>query len=165
MRIAGNFSPDPEIIDQQELDISQLDTDPASGSEEAVGPITVRINRTDELGNPIGYSLTTETDWDTSIEIYDLDDNLIGSSYSDIYGYSQKTTWETLFNQHGIAIGHRHTSVSSDDSFRDHWIEIYDTDGNLLSNTYSSSNGDWETIERVPLPTSQSDQCLSATLF
>jgi hypothetical protein len=152
MRIAGTFSSDPEFMDQQELDISQLHGKPASGSEETVGTTIVRINRTDELGNPIGYSLTTATDWDTSIENYDLDDNLTGSSYSDIYGYSQNTSQEALFNQHGIAIGYRHTSESSDDSFSDHWVEIYDTDDNLLSSTYSNSNGDWETIERVLPP-------------
>jgi hypothetical protein len=152
MRIAGTFSTDTEIMGQQESDILPADGDPASGSEDNVGTTTVRTNRTDGLGNRIGYTLTTATDWDTCIEIYDLDDNLIGSSYSDIYGYSQNTTREALFNQHGIAIAYRHTSESSDDSFSDQWVEIYDTDGNLLSSTYSNSNGDWETIERVLPP-------------
>jgi hypothetical protein len=149
MRMAVTFSSDPEIMDQQEWRISQLDADPASGFEENVCPRTVRINRTDGLGNQIGYSLTTETEWDSSIEFYDLNDNLISSSYSDIHGYSQNTTRKALLNQHGTVIGIRHTSASSDDSFSDQWVEIYDTDGNLLSSTYSNSDGHWETIERV----------------
>jgi hypothetical protein len=153
MRMAGTFSSNPEIMDQREWCISQLlDADPASGFAENASPRAVRINRTDGLGNQIGYSLTTETEWDSSIEIYDLNDNLISSSHSDIHGYSQNTTRKAHLNQHRTVIGIRHTSASSDDSFSDQWVEIYDTDGNLLSSTYSNSDGHWETIERVLPP-------------
>jgi hypothetical protein len=31
-------------------------------------------------------------------------------------------------------------------------VEIYDTDGNLLSSSYSSSNGDWENTTRTSPP-------------
>jgi hypothetical protein len=112
----------------------------------------VRVDRTDESGNVIGYSLITETEWDSTVEAYDLDHNLISSSYTDQHGYSQHSTWEVLLDATGAVVGQRYTSVSSDGSYSDQSVELHDTEGNLLSSTYNSSDGSWQTSTRVAPP-------------
>lgn len=135
------------------------DWDPEA-EEQIVGPddsadsSTVRTDRNDESGNVIGYSLTTETEWFTMVENYDLDNNLISGTYTDLdgYSYSHSSSWESVFDSDGRIAGRRHIAISSDDSYSDSRVEIYDTEGNLLSSTYSSTHGDWETSTRTAPP-------------
>ena len=114
----------------------------------------LRIDRNDEFGNVIGYSLTTETEWYTLVENYDLDNNLISGTYTDLdgYFYSYSSTWESIFDSDGLLAGQRHLASFSDGSYSDSRVEIYDTDGNLLSSSYSSSDGDWENTTRTSPP-------------
>ena len=142
-----DYWPEPAELDGSQNDEGSVV--PADWHPEAA---PTRIDHTDEFGTLIGYSLITETEWDTYTENFDLDDNLISSTYTNTNGYSQTSTWEALLDQHGDVVGQRHSSVSSDSSFSDSWIETYDTQENLLSSTYSSSDGDWESIERVLPP-------------
>jgi hypothetical protein len=130
-------------LDDQPLDPHQPDSHSAP---------TVRVDRTDDSGNVIGYSLITETEWDSTIETYDLDHNLISSSYTNQHGYSQHSTWDVLLDATGAVAGQRYTSVSSDGSYSDQSVELYDTEGNLLSSTYNSSDGSWQTSTRVAPP-------------
>lgn len=157
MRLA---SPNPSISEIIEVG-EAADWDPADWDPE-VEPTrcidypcpapAVRIDRQDEEGSVIGYSLVTETEWDTTIESYDLDDNLISSSYTDTSGYSHTFSWEPMLDATGAVIGERYTSVSSDGSTSNRWAEIYDTEGNLLSSNYNSTDGDWETTTRTTPP-------------
>lgn len=115
---------------------------------------TVRTDRYDESGNVIGYSLTTETEWYTLVENYDLDDNLVSGTYADLdgYHYSHSSTRDSIFDSDGVFAGWRHTFISSDGSYSDSRVEIYDTEWNLLSSSYSSSDGDWENTNRAAPP-------------
>ncbi|MFN9913677.1 MAG: hypothetical protein ACK53L_13880, partial [Pirellulaceae bacterium] len=115
---------------------------------------TERIDRYDDSGNVIGYSLTTETEWYTLVENYDLDNNLISGTYADLdgYHYSHSSTWESIFDSEGVIAGRRHKAISSDGSYSDSREEIYDTEWNLLSSIYSSSDGDWENTNRAAPP-------------
>ena len=162
MRISDSFGIDPEALSPQVMPTQDLHSSDPKGfqpgsvldpySDELLSTTSVRIDRTNKLGNLLGYSLITETDWDTYIETYDLDDNLIDSTYTDTNGYTQTSTWESVLDADGAVVGQRHSSVSSDGSFNHNRVETYDSEGNLLSSTYKSSDGDWETIKRIAPP-------------
>ncbi|MFM9102226.1 MAG: hypothetical protein ACKOPS_13225, partial [Cyanobium sp.] len=115
-------------------------------------PTPLRLDHFDELGNAVGYSLITESEWGTTVDEYDLSENLVSSTYSDNNGYSFIRTWEPVLDPSGIATGTRHTSVSSDGTFSDSRVEIYDSEGNLISYSFSSSDGDSETTTRTAPP-------------
>jgi hypothetical protein len=109
----------------------------------------LRLDHLDELGNATGYSLINETEWGKTVEHYDLDENLVSSTHTDCSGYTHSFTWEPILDASGTATGARHTSISSDGSYSAQWVEIYDSESNLISSTYSSSDGDWETTTRT----------------
>ena len=115
-------------------------------------PTPLRLDHFDEFGNAVGYSLITESEWGTTVDEYDLSENLVSSTYSDNNGYSLIRTWEPVLDPSGIATGTRHTSVSSDGTFSDSRVEIYDSEGNLISYSFSSSDGDKETTTRTAPP-------------
>ena len=153
MRLASPSYHDPQTLEQDPLEDLQPGVEPTPAPEEDIySATTVRIDRTDEGGRLIGYSLITETEWDKIVESYDLNDNLISSSYTSEDGYTHHSTWEIVLDSSGAAIGNRHTSVSSIGSSSDSWVEIYDTEDNLLSSTYNSSDGSWEITTRVAPP-------------
>jgi hypothetical protein len=154
MRLASPIPCGAEIIELREPEGWDPEFEPTrcfdfAGTAPAAA---ARIDRNDGSGSIIGYSLITETEWDKTVESFDLDDNLISSSYTDKSGYSYISSWEPVLDATGAATGERYTSVSSDGSTRNHWVEIYDTEGNLLSSAYSSSDGDWETTTRTASP-------------
>lgn len=125
---------------------------PVTEEEGIYSVTTVRIDRTDDSGNLIGYSLIKESEWDSTIESYDLDDNVVSSSYTDQSGYTQNFTRENLLDSAGAVVGQRYSSASSDGSTSDSWVEIHDTEGNLLARTNSNSDGSWETTTRFAPP-------------
>jgi hypothetical protein len=144
----------PDIVPWEPAHNESLDDWDGSGEQHHLSSDKepLRIDRIDDSGNVIGYSLITETEWDSTVESYDLDHNLVNSSYSDQHGYTQTSTWETVLDSAGAVVGQRYTSVSSDGSTSDSWVGIHDTEGNLLSSTYSNSDGSWETTARVAPP-------------
>jgi hypothetical protein len=154
MRIANSTS---NVSVLAELEDAELEDWDPGADEQMAWPdnsSTVRTDRYDESGNVTGYCFTTETEWYTLVENYDLDNNLIGGTYADLdgYHYSHSSTWEPIFDSDGVIAGRQHTAISSDGSYSDSRVEIYDTEWNLLSSSYSSSDGDWENTNRAAPP-------------
>ena len=154
MRIANSTS---NVSVLPELEVAELEDWDPGADEQMAWPdnsSTVRTDRYDESGNVTGYSFTTETEWYTLVENYDLDNNLIGGTYADLdgYHYFHSSTWEPIFDSDGVIAGRQHTAISSDGSYSDSRVEIYDTEWNLLSSSYSSSDGDWENTNRAAPP-------------
>lgn len=148
---AGTAEPesdfDPMVLEEHQD--SEGDSEDVAHNPES---FTTRVDRFDETGAVIGYTLITTSEWDSSTEFYDLNDNLVGTTYSDISGYSQSSAWQALLDESGTEIGRIHTSISSDGSWKGEWSETFDAAGNLLASRFSSSEGDWETMERTPPP-------------
>ena len=123
------------------------------GEEEYPAVEPTRVDRTDDAGEVIGYSLITEYPWGTRTQDdYDLDDALIASTYSDGSGYTSVSTWETMVDDSGQVTGRRFTFKSVSESSSYSSTELYATDGSLISSSSSSSDGDWSETERLDPP-------------
>lgn len=114
-------------------------------------PQTSRIDLTDENGTLIGYRLISTGEFDQWIEDFDLHDRRTGWLYTNTDGYQQSGTCTDLFDDSGERIGERWQILSlSPGGYQDEAIEIHDSAGNLLSSTYSNSDGFRSSWLRTP---------------
>jgi len=115
---------------------------------------TVRIEHTDAHGQPIGYSLITETEWDSFTETYDQNDNLLKSHYSSIDG-----GWETIeripppelqIGPHPLSHAHRVVGAWAADGSSYERSELFDIHGNLVRSEGFHADGSSDLYELVP---------------
>lgn len=112
---------------------------------------TSRIDLTDEYGTLIAYRLISTGECDQWIENFDLNDRRTSWLYTNRDGYQQNGSCTDLFDNSGERIGERWRTVSlSPGGYEDEAIEIYDSAGNLLSSTYSTSDGFRSSLLRTP---------------
>ena len=88
-------------------------------------PVTIttqRLDRTDSLGQVIGYSLVSTSEWGSWVDHYDLADRLVGGRYEDGHGYTSE------------------------------WSQRLDSLGSVIESRFDSSDGSWEAATRVEPP-------------
>lgn len=83
---------------------------------------TERVDRLDEYGQAIGYSLISTSDWGSWVDHYDLSDRLVGGRYEDGQGFTSE------------------------------WSQQLDALGNVIESRFESSDGSWEAANRVEAP-------------
>ena len=112
---------------------------------------TSRIDLTDEYSTLIGYRLISTGEFDQWIENFDLNDRRTSWFYTNSDGYQQNGSCTYLLDDSGDIIGERWRTVSlSPGGYEDEAIEIYDSAGNLLSSTHSTSDGFRSSLLRKP---------------
>lgn len=112
---------------------------------------TNRIDLTDEYGTLIGYRRISTGEFDQWIENFDLDDRRTSWLYTNSDGYQQNGSCTDLLDDSGESIGERSRTVFlSPGGYEEEAIEIYDSAGNLLSSTHSTSDGFRSSLLRTP---------------
>lgn len=103
----------------------------------------------DSAGNITGYHyLSTGSDY-SSASTYDADWNLISSSYSEDGGYSSTYALTTLYDASGNITGYAVASSGGGGDWGSYTsTESLDADWNLISSSYSSSDGYSSTYAR-----------------
>lgn len=110
--------------------------------EPVPGESALRVELSDENGTPIGYRLISQSDFEQWSEDFDLSDRRVRWSYSNNDGFEQAGSCSTLLDDHGEPIGERWLTRSlSPSGAWDSSIDTYDLSGNLLSSTFSNSDG------------------------
>ena len=94
----------------------------AADSTYPVSIQTERVERLDEYGQAIGYSLIGTSDWGSWVDHYDLADRLVGGRYEDGQGFTSE------------------------------WSQRLDALDNVIESRFESSDGSWEAANRVEAP-------------
>ncbi|MBD1194302.1 MAG: hypothetical protein H9532_09240 [Vulcanococcus sp. Clear-D1] len=112
-----------------------------------------RVERTDDQGAVIGYSLVSTSEWDSWSEHYDLQDQWVGSSYKSVDG-----DWEDTrrIDPPDVPYGDAPLSyaVETSGSWADEGaytrLEVFDTAGQLVYSTASYADGSSEQYSLLP---------------
>ena len=117
LRMVVTLKPDTVL-----LPTSKSMTKVAADSTYPVSIQTERVERLDEYGQAIGYSLIGTSDWGSWVDHYDLADRLVGGRYEDGQGFTSE------------------------------WSQQLDALDNVIESRFESSDGSWEAANRVEAP-------------